>query len=37
VWDVDTKGVSFSSDAGNLSDLDDPSAGFTDIFLRQMR
>ena len=34
---ADGRFVAFSSDAGNLSDVDDPSPGFTDVFLRQVR
>jgi Tol biopolymer transport system component len=34
---ADGRFVAFSSNAGNLSNVDDPSPGFTDIFLRQLR
>ena len=34
---ADGRFVAFASDAGNLSDVDDPSPGFTDVFVRQVR
>jgi Tol biopolymer transport system component len=34
---ADGRFVAFPSDAGNLSDVDNPSPGFTDVFLRQVR